>query len=61
MKQESPGFRHGECQKATRKKRVMSKLKSYTDDYEDLYKRFESPVSGNISAEATAYKSLLPI
>ena len=28
--------------KATRKKRVISKLKSYTDDYEDLYERFES-------------------
>ena len=27
--------------KATRKKRVMSKLKSYTDAYEDLYERFE--------------------
>jgi hypothetical protein len=27
--------------KATRKKRVISKLKSYTDDYEELYERFE--------------------
>ncbi len=27
--------------KATRKKRVLGKLKSYTDNYEDLYERFE--------------------
>ena len=27
--------------KTTRKKRVLGKLKTYTDDYEDLYKRFE--------------------
>ena len=27
--------------KTTRKKRVISKLKSYTDDYENLYERFE--------------------